>query len=108
VEGIRRELRGVAVARVETAELGGDLLGVDPGRLQHRAALGKLGGRRGRRRGRRAALGVEADPLEAPRLRQHRDPDQVAAGSAAGGPGMRPLRGRAAPRLVAQVVIDGL
>jgi hypothetical protein len=64
VKRIRGQHGRVAVARSQPTELGRDLVGADPGRLEQRCALYQLGGRRSGRRGRRAALVVEGDAID--------------------------------------------
>ena len=85
MEGVGSEDGRVAVAGRQAAELGLDLVGPQPGCIQNRSALRQLRHSRGRGGGGGAALVVEADPLDASRGGDQRDPRQVAARRAAGG-----------------------
>ena len=66
VKCVRGEGRGVAVARPQAAELGGDPVGIDASGREHVRLLHQLRRGRGGRRGRRAALVVEADGVDPP------------------------------------------
>jgi hypothetical protein len=64
MEGIGRQHRGVTVAGGEPAELGLDLIGADPGGLQHRRSIRQLRDRGGCCRACGTALAIEADALD--------------------------------------------
>ena len=76
---------GVAMGGREPAELGLDFLRADPRGVQDRGALRQLGDRSGRGSAGGASLALEADALDRAVAGEQRDPDEVAAGSAAGG-----------------------
>ena len=108
VQGVRGELGRVPVGRGEAAQLLADQIGADRGRLQHRAAFNQLGDRRRRGPAGGAALGVLADAGDRGAVALERDPNQVSAGSASGRARDRARAGRAAARVVRQVVLDRL
>ena len=83
MERIGGEDRSVPMGGREPAELGLDLIRTDPRGCQHRGALHQPGQRRGRGRAGGAALAIEADALDRTFPDEQRDPDEVAARSAA-------------------------
>ena len=108
MQRVRREHRGVPVRRGEAAELRLDLVRPDPGRVEHRGALGQLRRRCGRGGGGGATLAIEADALDPAVGGDERDAHQVAAGSAAGG-AIKGAGGRgAAAGVVGEVLLEEL
>jgi hypothetical protein len=104
VERVGREHGGVLRDGRQPAELLADVGGGDPGRLQHRGALGQRdnGAAGGARR--RAALGCEARRLDAAALDRDGDADQIPAGGAARRTGVRGVRQGAEPARALQVM----
>ena len=104
-ERVRGELHGVAPVRADAAERVGDVVGADQRGLEHGLALGELGRRGGGGAGRRAALGVEARARDQAVGELDRDPEEVAAGRAAGGAVEAVGKRRAQPVAVGEVVL---
>ena len=79
------QVGSVAALRREPTERCNEVVGAERRDLEQRLALGQVGdGSTGRARG-GAALGIEADRLDAARVEHQGEPHQVTAGSAAGG-----------------------
>ena len=105
MERVRGQRGRVTMAGPEAAELGLDLVGAEARRIEHRCALGQLGGGGGRSCRRRAALLGKRDPLDPAVGRHQRQSDEVAAGRTAGRAREGSLRGGSAACDVAQVLL---
>ncbi len=108
MESVGGEHGGVAMGGRKPAELGLDLVGPDPRRLQDRGSLGQLGNRGGRRGARGAALPLEADPLDQTVVDQEGDANQVAAGRAARGAAEGAVGRGPAARILRQELLQEL
>ena len=108
MERVGGQLGGVAPLRREPTQGGGDPGRPDSRRLEHAGALRGLGDRGAGRDRRRAALRVEARRSHATPLDHEREANEVAARGAPGGAAVGAVRRRPAPRVIAQVVLEGL
>src|SRR3954451_3647046 len=92
----------------EPSELGLDLVRPDPSHLEDRSSLSQLGDHCGRGCARRAPLAIEGDALDAAVPDHQRNADEIAAGCAAGGAGVRAVRDGPTPGFVPQVILKEL
>ena len=89
MQGVGRQRGGVTLGRDQAAERCGDVVRCHPRGVEKGLSLHELDhGAAGRPRG-ATALGVEARLGDAIPLDAHRHADQIAAGGAAGGAGVR-------------------
>ena len=107
MQRLRGEVGRMRSHRAQAAELRRDRGGIDQRRLPQAGAVGELRDRGRCRPRRRAAAAGLADVRHPPRPQPQRDPDQVAAGSAAGATAGGSRQGLAEPRVVIQIELQG-
>jgi hypothetical protein len=90
----------------QAAERRGQFVRREAGGIEESRALDELDGRAAGRAERGTAARIEADLDDPLALDPDRDPDQVAAGGASGGAGMRPTGECAEPSRSRQVVVE--
>ena len=83
---IGRKVGGMELPRRKPAQLVGDVVRADDGRLEQRSTIGERRSGTSRRKHGPAPLGIEGDTSDPPVLASKRDPDQITTGRPAGGP----------------------